>query len=776
MKLKLLLTFTLFCNVLLTNATNNAASKTDNSNNEVVANEITCSVASTSFCSGTSVTVTFTASGTYASGNVFTAQLSNAAGSFTSPVNIGTLTATMSGTISATIPGNTTYGTGYRIRVMALNPSTIGVDNGVNITLYPNITPTFPTFPPFCSGSTMPVLPTTSPDGITGTWSPSTISDMITATYTFTPTIGQCATTTTLTITVNPKVTPTFTPIAPICSGTPLSPLPTTSINGITGTWSPALNNKATTTYTFTPTPGLCATTTTLTISVISLPIATSSPSNLSICSDTTTNINLSSSQSGTTFNWTAIQTGVTGAFNATGSSISQVLRTTGMQSGTVVYTITPKANGCVGLPITATVNVNPIPIPEIFGSGTTTICSGESADINLTSNILGTQFSWTVIPTGVTGATAGTGSSISQVLRTTGLQSGTVVYTITPIANGCVGLPITATVNVNPKATPTFPDIMRVCSGQNISLPTMSNNGIMGTWSPDFNNKTPTTYTFTPTDGQCATLATLTIDVVPYPKSPTITTIDNLHEIYVDNQTVVQPLLLTREMTDDIISIEGSQQWYVDDVAIAGANNRSYLIDTVSPNGATRYYKVELYLYVECKTISTEFAVNQSPVPAPSGNRLQSFTQGQTLADIEVIGSNIQWYADATGNRKASSSLLPLNTLLVNGKTYYASQTINGFESPTRLAVTVQVALSNNSFAFKDLQVSPNPIIDVLSIKSKEIVKNITVYNALGQEVYHKEGNGLEFRIELSHLVFGNYFVKVSSDNKQQLIKVIKK
>ena len=63
--------------------------------------------------------------------------------------------------------------------------------------------------------------------------------------------------------------TPTFTAVSAICSGGSLSALPTTSNNGITGTWSPTLNNLTTTTYTFTPTAGLCATTTTLSITVI---------------------------------------------------------------------------------------------------------------------------------------------------------------------------------------------------------------------------------------------------------------------------------------------------------------------------------------------------------------------------------------------------------------------------------------------------------------------------------------------------------------------------
>jgi len=73
--------------------------------------------------------------------------------------------------------------------------------------------------------------------------------------------------------TIGTTVTPTFAAVAPICSGEILTPLPTTSLNGITGTWSPALNNTTTTTYTFTPTAGQCATTTTLTITVNPRPL-----------------------------------------------------------------------------------------------------------------------------------------------------------------------------------------------------------------------------------------------------------------------------------------------------------------------------------------------------------------------------------------------------------------------------------------------------------------------------------------------------------------------
>ena len=56
-----------------------------------------------------------------------------------------------------------------------------------------------------------------------------------------------------LSVTIVPQVIPTFDPIGSYCEGSAIPDLPTTSNNNITGTWSPDLDNTATTTYTFTP-------------------------------------------------------------------------------------------------------------------------------------------------------------------------------------------------------------------------------------------------------------------------------------------------------------------------------------------------------------------------------------------------------------------------------------------------------------------------------------------------------------------------------------------
>lgn len=105
-------------------------------------NTITTNTALTGspFCvnasTGASVSVPFTSVGTFNAGNVYTAQLSNAAGSFASPVSIGTVTSVLNtDVISATIPAGTAAGAGYRIRVVSSNPVVTGSDNTVNLTV-----------------------------------------------------------------------------------------------------------------------------------------------------------------------------------------------------------------------------------------------------------------------------------------------------------------------------------------------------------------------------------------------------------------------------------------------------------------------------------------------------------------------------------------------------------------------------------------------------------------------------------------------------------------
>jgi hypothetical protein len=85
--------------------------------------------------------VDFSTTGNFAAGNIFTVQLSNSNGVFINPTTIGSLGGAAAegidpfGTIDVTIPAGTVQGNLYRIRVVSSSPTSIGSDNGSDITI-----------------------------------------------------------------------------------------------------------------------------------------------------------------------------------------------------------------------------------------------------------------------------------------------------------------------------------------------------------------------------------------------------------------------------------------------------------------------------------------------------------------------------------------------------------------------------------------------------------------------------------------------------------------
>jgi hypothetical protein len=88
----------------------------------VAAPIITSSVSASTVCVSATLPVTVSVAGTFNNGNLFTAQLSDATGSFASPRVIGSITGTANSTISATIPADLPEGNNYRLRVLSSNP------------------------------------------------------------------------------------------------------------------------------------------------------------------------------------------------------------------------------------------------------------------------------------------------------------------------------------------------------------------------------------------------------------------------------------------------------------------------------------------------------------------------------------------------------------------------------------------------------------------------------------------------------------------------------
>ena len=668
--------------------------------------------------------------------------------------NVGT---SLSGTgFSLGFGNQTAAGTYTVVATRTVGGCSTTMTGSVTITINPNITPTFTAVNPICSGETLSTLPTTSNNGITGTWLPA-LNNTQTTIYTFTPTSEQCATTANLTITVNPNITPTFTAVNPICSGETLAALPTTSNNGVNGTWSPALDNTQTTTYTFTPSAGQCATPTTLTITVNPNITPTFTAVN-PICSGATLAALPTTSNNGITGTWSP--------------SLDNTQTTT--------YTFTPTAGQCATT-ASVTITVNPNTTPTF--TAVNPICSGATLAALPTTSNNGINGTW------------------SPDLNNT----QTTIYTFTPTSEQCATT-ASLTITVNPNITPTFTDVNPICSGATLAaLPTTSNNGINGTWSPDLDNTQTTTYTFTPTPGQCATTASLTITVNTN-ITPTFTAVNpicsgaTLAALPTTSNNGINgtwsPALDNTQTTTYTFTPTSEQCATTASLTVIVNTNITPTFSAVNPicsgetisalpttsnNGINGTWSPALnnaqtttYTFTptpgQC-AITTTATINVNVTAAPTGTTPQDACSTGTLADLQVNGTDIIWYSTPLGNE-----VLPLSTILVRGATYYASQTVLGCESKERFSVTnTGSCLNVDSFSELKLKYLPNPVTTNLIVSSDKRIETYKLISSIGQLLRNVEVNAQDFEIDMSTLQSGIYLLRLSSDRKSKTIKIIK-
>jgi hypothetical protein len=349
----------------------------------------------TQACKGASVSVPYTiANNVFTAGNVFTLQLSNASGSFASPVNIGSVTSTTSGTINGIIPINTNNGTGYRLRIVSSTPSYTSDDNGTNIIIVgPNITASVNS--PVCAGNSINLLATAT-SGSTFSWvgpsftstvqSPS-ITNATTANtgdYIVTATLLGCVEKDTVTVVVNPV--PTITSInnnGPLCAGSNLNL--TAQGSGSSYQWTgpsfssslqnPAINNvtiAAQGSYSVTTSLNGCTSSPMSTNIVINpMPIISFKSSNSPICGGGILTLFATANPAGVVYNWS-------GPANFSSQQQNPVIDPAGTQNAGN-YIVSATLNGCTSKPDTVSVIVNIIAYLGAYASPNDTICEGDS-------------------------------------------------------------------------------------------------------------------------------------------------------------------------------------------------------------------------------------------------------------------------------------------------------------------------------------------------------------------------------------------------------------
>ncbi|RAJ16421.1 T9SS type A sorting domain-containing protein [Olleya aquimaris] len=85
------------------------------------------------------------------------------------------------------------------------------------------------------------------------------------------------------------------------------------------------------------------------------------------------------------------------------------------------------------------------------------------------------------------------------------------------------------------------------------------------------------------------------------------------------------------------------------------------------------------------------------------------------------------------------------------------------------------QNPLSVDEFEVNTIKAYPNPTINNWTVKTKQIVKTVEVFDVLGKSVFIKDVNSTDFTIETVNLNSGLYFAKLSNNNSSSTIKLIK-
>ncbi|MDR6967503.1 hypothetical protein J2X31_001514 [Flavobacterium arsenatis] len=171
------------------------------------------------------------------------------------------------------------------------------------------------------------------------------------------------------------------------------------------------------------------------------------------------------------------------------------------------------------------------------------------------------------------------------------------------------------------------------------------------------------------------------------------------------------------------------------------------------------------------------------------------SFTVPANVASVNIstnfTGASISntiiaLYNGACGNltemecndNDGNSAMSTIEGAEVNvGETYYVR--VVGYsqldEGNFCLEVTTNENLSKDDFEKNTLKAYPNPVKNLLNLSNASEIRDVAIFNLLGQEVVAKAVNANNAQLDLSQLTTGAYLVKISSDNAIQTIKIIK-
>ncbi len=379
------------------------------------------------------------------------------------------------------------------------------------------VTPIFNITDVYCVGDSPDPLPTSSDNGISGSWNTASIQTSVPTggtpdIYTFSPTQGVCADSFLLSVTINPVPSITVTGVDPsTCFGTDgfitiagLDNSQSYTLNYAGGAGSPASGT------TQMPIGGSIIITglssgiySNIFVSLtdcdsnmesvtLSDPIGPTmnDPSDISRChQEMVPTINFGGGPPGTTYSWSTTNAAIgLPSMSGVGNINSFQAINNGTSTETAIITVTPTSANCAGSPESFTIIVHPVPVLDPIINQVQ--CADDIVALTVVeSNIVGSSYSWTNSnPSIGLSMSSGNGNIPSFTAQNNTNAPISSIIQITPTGpnslGSCTGLPISYTITINPLPTVSSVASQTKCAGELSNSINFSGTGANYTWT----------------------------------------------------------------------------------------------------------------------------------------------------------------------------------------------------------------------------------------------------------------------------------------------------
>jgi len=333
---------------------------------------------------------------------------------------------------------------------------------------------------------------------------------------------------------------------------------------------------------------------------------------------------------------------------------------TTSLQDGKIYYA-SQIVNGCESERIEVTINIDNTPAPT--GDTNQSFCSGQNpkiADIKVT----GTSIKWYDALTN--------GSLLTETIS---LENGKTYYA-SQTENNCEGQRFGVTISVvNTPPAPSGNGNQYFCKKENANLSNIQIFGQNIKWY-DTNFSSASLPNTTLLQDNKTYFGSQTIGC----EGDRIPILVRIYDTPLPTGSNNEQFCIHENAKIENLTISGTGiKWY------NSATGRNILSETtLLQNGV--YYASQTLDNCESERFAITVKIQDTQKPNIDSPQVFCIQKNASIKDINISGQNINWYDAITAGANLSES-----TLLENGVTYYASQTINSCESE-RTPITIKI------------------------------------------------------------------------------------